>query len=255
MEDMLQKIKEKVKLGFDKVHIQLVTRDNTKHAKTAKQKYKSLPPTCIVRSKSEPIEFTNELKQGHNGKVELSRSFNLSQKMTEDEEQCSCKLCLAYLQNKDRLQPELPPFQELPIENISNNTDTDHDQLHIYDQVQDFFKKSAVAERVEKSLVKTNSLPYSLHANTFVRQGQSRDDFYSYSVEELVECLNRHGLGSFAIDCNTHKLDGAFFRNFDLNVLKTDPVSLNNTDLLKLRKLIEDGWRPKLDRAMHTAQV
>lgn len=232
MEDVLQRIKEKVRLGFDKVHAQLLTREKTKPTKTAKHIYNTRLP--MTRSKS---ESSSESKESNTDKRELSRSFSLRRKLHEDEERCSHKLCLAYLRNKHRLLPDLPPFKELPTENISNKTI--EDTLNIYDQVKDesFFKRSAITEEKNTSF-KTNTLSSLPDGNNI---GRSSDAFYSYSVEELVECLNMCGLGHFAIDCNRHKLDGAFFRNFDLNVLKTEPISLNSTDLLNLRMLIEDG--------------
>lgn len=68
--------------------------------------------------------------------------------------------------------------------------------------------------------------------------------FYRYTSVETVQCLINCGLYDFAEQCKTHKLDGPFFRNFDLDVLKDDPFNLSNFQLLKLKKIVFDGWRP-----------
>lgn len=68
--------------------------------------------------------------------------------------------------------------------------------------------------------------------------------FYRYSSVETVRCLINCGLHDFAEQCKNHKLDGPFFRNLDLDVLKDPPFNLSNFHLLKLKKIIFDGWRP-----------
>lgn len=145
---------------------------------------------------------------------------------------------IAYLKHKEQIASTKP---NLPTGNISNTTGDD--KLHTNDQT--VAKRFAVTEREEKRAVKTNTTPYAPVQNKIDGPDHFNDDFYSYTGAELVECLHMCGLKQFAIECSTHNLDGEFFRNFDLNELKNDPFSLNNIELLKVRKVIDDGWRPK----------
>lgn len=73
---------------------------------------------------------------------------------------------------------------------------------------------------------------------------QNQELFYSYSVAETYHCFKNCGLDDFAIKCKKNKLDGSFFRNFDCSLLKDDPFHLSNFTILKVKKIIHEGWRP-----------
>lgn len=206
---------EKTKLGYDKVHDQLLKREKVKEFKAAKQKAKI--PQRVMRSES---RSTTEDKQTITAKDDQLRPQTY----------------------KDRLLPNVSTKPTLPTENISNKTDDD--KLYVDRIDETFVKKFAVIERQEKKTVKTNTIPYSPD-QTKIDGPDQCGDFYSYTVEELVDCLNLCGLKRLAMECNTHRLDGEFFRKFDLNELKNEPFSLNRIELLKVRKVIENGWRPK----------
>lgn len=75
-------------------------------------------------------------------------------------------------------------------------------------------------------------------------QCENQELFYSYNVAQTYHCFKDCGLEDFAMKCKKNKLDGSFFRNFDCSVLKGEPFNLSNFTLMKIRKIIIDGWRP-----------
>ncbi|XP_053394519.1 uncharacterized protein LOC123524706 isoform X2 [Mercenaria mercenaria] len=242
-EDILQKIKEKAKLGFDKVHEQLLKRSKQKSAeayayntKTTKQKQSMI----YSRSKTESGEL---LESQLSEKKRLSK--NLSERVDNEK---SHRLSKAYEVNRHRPLPELPSKGEINI--------TDDDKLDMYDDVED--KEAAFLKHIKeirhqnaadtKSDPKLDTLARYPDLKKIGRARQTKEDFYSYTVQELVECLKMCSLDKFAIDCSTNKLDGAFFRDFDLNELMSDPFSLSKLDVFKIRKIINEGWRPKTEQ-------
>ncbi|XP_045159054.2 uncharacterized protein LOC123524708 [Mercenaria mercenaria] len=81
--------------------------------------------------------------------------------------------------------------------------------------------------------------------NVIPTKGQEAEEvFYRYTVIETYECFKECGLEEFAVKCKEHKLDGTFFRNFNYEELKEDPFYLSKFCILKLTKIIHDGWRP-----------
>jgi hypothetical protein len=75
-------------------------------------------------------------------------------------------------------------------------------------------------------------------------QCENQELFYSYNVAQTYHCFKDCGLEDFAMKCKKNKLDGSFFRNFDCSELKGEPFNLSNFTLMKIRKIIIDGWRP-----------
>ncbi|XP_060581565.1 uncharacterized protein LOC132738130 isoform X2 [Ruditapes philippinarum] len=102
---------------------------------------------------------------------------------------------------------------------------------------------TAVGHEVEQDL-KSATLP-DLRKSS--EENQTEEDFYSYSVEELVECFKLCGMNKLAIDCSANKLDGAFFREFNVDDLLSEPFCLNKFQVSKVKMIIENGWRPKSD--------
>ncbi|XP_045195637.2 uncharacterized protein LOC123551055 [Mercenaria mercenaria] len=85
-----------------------------------------------------------------------------------------------------------------------------------------------------------------LNSNYILETDQTEDRFYQYSVLETSQCFRHCGLGKFADECLKNRLDGSFFRNFDLQVLNGDPFHLSPFEVLKVRKIIFEGWRPNI---------
>ena len=77
-------------------------------------------------------------------------------------------------------------------------------------------------------------------------RNQTQEDFFQYSVSETSECFKMCGLVEFAEKSLEFKLDGSFFRNFDLQVLKEEPFYFTRFHILMIKKIIFEGWRPKV---------
>ncbi|XP_053396504.1 uncharacterized protein LOC123551057 [Mercenaria mercenaria] len=89
------------------------------------------------------------------------------------------------------------------------------------------------------------SVPSS-NSNYILETNETEDRFYQYSVLETSHCFRHCGLEQFADECLKNRLDGSFFRNFNLQVMKRDPFHLSTFEVLKVRKIIFEGWRPKI---------
>ena len=79
-----------------------------------------------------------------------------------------------------------------------------------------------------------------------VSKPNQKEEFFQYSVSETSECLKVCGLVEFAEKCQENKLDGSFFRNMDLEILKEEPFNLLNFHIVMFNKIIFEGWRPKV---------
>lgn len=73
-----------------------------------------------------------------------------------------------------------------------------------------------------------------------------KDDFFQYTVNETAHCFKHISLGKVADLCHEHRLDGSFFNGLDLEELKKDPFNITHVDVLKVRQLIYNGWRPSI---------
>lgn len=70
--------------------------------------------------------------------------------------------------------------------------------------------------------------------------------FYEYSVQEVVECFSQCSLKKLADFCMKEKLDGLFFKDFDLEKFGTEPLCLDHLSITKVKKIVLESWRPKL---------
>jgi hypothetical protein len=73
---------------------------------------------------------------------------------------------------------------------------------------------------------------------------QSEHDFFQYTVVEVEHCFKHCGLSDFGSKCLEHRLDGHFFEHFDLQELKKEPFEMSDFQVLKVKKMIYEGWRP-----------
>ena len=76
-------------------------------------------------------------------------------------------------------------------------------------------------------------------------KGQTAEDFYQLSVVQLSHLLFYCNLGHFGEVCCTKGLDGEFFKNQKLELLKGDPFNGTILDIMKFEKIMS-GWRPNL---------
>jgi hypothetical protein len=71
-------------------------------------------------------------------------------------------------------------------------------------------------------------------------------DVSQMSVKELVLCLNQCALPQLAKLCDENTIDGEFLFDLQEQQLRDKPYSLNNIEMLKVKKM-KEGWRPKID--------
>ena len=76
------------------------------------------------------------------------------------------------------------------------------------------------------------------------RDGQTAESFYDYSIDEVVRCFKMVGLPGMATKCEKEKFDGKFFKDLEKDDIKV-LFELERLHLLKVKKAIFDGWRPK----------
>lgn len=78
------------------------------------------------------------------------------------------------------------------------------------------------------------------------RNGQTSEDFYRYSVNELKECLKMCKMERFADICFEKGFDGKMFQFFDMGYFQKEPFNLNESEIEILKIIIHNGWRPNL---------
>lgn len=87
----------------------------------------------------------------------------------------------------------------------------------------------------------------SVCANVNANTNNNIAEFYSYSVDEVVECLHDCALAKLANICKEEQLDGEYFRTLKTEDLQKEPFHMNWYHITKLFKII-GGWRPKTFR-------
>ena len=248
-DDIFQKIKEKAKMGFDKVHEQLLRRHKQKQIEED-ERSKVKPKKVYSRSVSEsglkheqkPSRKSVSSPQTKHFDKAVAQSLLTGDDSAIRDDKTIQRLSREYQVNKDRPLP-LPPKSERNV--------TDDDKLAPYDDVQtkdeEFKKYLENVRKEQKSDPKLDTLAGYPDLWKISQSNQTIEDFYSYTVEELVECFKLCGLEKVAIQCSEGKLDGEFFRNFDIDDFQKDPFFLSKLDLFKVRKILK-GWRPKTDK-------
>ncbi|XP_045159062.2 uncharacterized protein LOC123524712 [Mercenaria mercenaria] len=132
--------------------------------------------------------------------------------------------------------PVFEAFVSPPPDALHDQSETDSSMFPA--AVQDSEPKSPsrnIIERDATASVKEHSV-----------QGENlpEENFYRCSVFETSQCFRHCGMEEFADECFKNRLDGSFFKSFDLQELKGDPFHLSNFHVLKVRKIIYEGWRP-----------
>lgn len=135
---------------------------------------------------------------------------------------------------KVKVDPKVRRPLSLPVVQSS-----DEDSVYMYDQAYGGMATNSFRNFVEPQV---NTQPLESSARQSMA---SRNDFFDYSVQEVVDCFTRCSLNKLANFCKKEKLDGRFFENFDMDKLKEEPLNLENFTLIKVRRIIFDGWRPK----------
>ena len=77
-----------------------------------------------------------------------------------------------------------------------------------------------------------------------LRGGQTEEDFYDYSIEQVTYFFKKIALPDIANLCEKERIDGSFFRGLSEEEMKMY-FSLKPFHFIKAKKAIFDGWRPK----------
>ncbi|KAL4236514.1 hypothetical protein ACF0H5_004900 [Mactra antiquata] len=77
-----------------------------------------------------------------------------------------------------------------------------------------------------------------------MKKDSTAEDFYTFSVAQTALCFRLCALCRFADYCYTNRLDGMFFKNLNFDILKDSPFYLNSIQILKVDRIINQGWRP-----------
>lgn len=106
-------------------------------------------------------------------------------------------------------------------------------------------QKHTKASGIEKKQPKYVSVSMNETSHLF-QDNLTEEDFFQYSVMETAQCFKHCGLSDFADVCFKDTVDGSFFKNFNFEELKKEPFGLSSFHILKVKKMIFDGWRPKV---------
>lgn len=87
-------------------------------------------------------------------------------------------------------------------------------------------------------------IPMDVDVNSVMKEGCTDADFYKYTAIQTASCFRVCALCKLADLCYINRLDGYFFKHFDLNTLRQEPYNLNSIQILKVKKIIHNGWRP-----------
>lgn len=136
----------------------------------------------------------------------------------------------------DRPPVNLPPFS--PDISVPNRPSSSYD----YPEPGEWDPKR-LDTLIKPGYVKVNSR----EQKNIYRDNQTPDDFYKYSVVEVAECFRICALDKLGKECYQQRVDGEFLRNFDSSQLTSEPFNLTPFEVLKVKKIIFEGWRPKLD--------
>ena len=135
-------------------------------------------------------------------------------------------------------RPNLP-LPETPS-NIDNhdNVDPAEIKIHQYDYP-DFRDLTKAMDVMKKGYVGVDVT----ESDRVSREGQTANDFYQYTMDEVVQCFKLVALPDVAEICKQERFDGKFFELLSQEEIKSY-FDLKQLHLVKVIKTIE-GWRPK----------
>lgn len=271
--DVLEKIQLKAKNGFDKVHAEIrslfgkppplyprpTVRDrnlsegceparnaddidieshDTQETQTQVSK---LTYSSSFAGATRPLK-KKEAKRAHSTTTSTDKSVSKNpessklhpnevseKKMSSDEDNASSGSQKPLILKRPPL-----PLPEVPdSKNERQDTDSPDYEIHDYDypDVRELSKKGYVGIDVAE-------------ADRVSRDGQTAEDFYDYTVDEVVSCFRIVAQPEMADKCRAENLDGKFFESLSEEEIKTY-FSLDCLHFLKVKKAIFDGWRPR----------
>ncbi|XP_045159055.2 uncharacterized protein LOC123524709 [Mercenaria mercenaria] len=261
-----EKRRHEKKSLFRKVHKELLSMFKHKHSK--KGHHENEPPKIPERPHLLLSTESENLTANDNGFNSLANNSNALGSPRKNHTFSDSNSCSASSQDSDIYQ-----YGQLP-ESDDENHDYDYPEV---DRITDMFRaatqrrplpappsETPVTVSVTETPATSATVPENLNpkppesegpkyvsmtmkqAEHLFRDNLTQDDFFKYTVTETSHCFKHCGLENFAEKCHENRLDGSFFRNFDLNELKEDPFKLTGFQILKVKKMIYDGWRPKV---------
>lgn len=221
----------KSKLGFDKVHIEIKQGDIMKKLsqKTGFHRGPGSPPKPNQKPRA-GLKHSVSVETPVPSKVTLKRSQSsaldattVSSLATQDSRNHS--------DSKDHprsatIGPSILNRPRLPIPK-SFTIDDPFSSFSNYNYI-DLQDSDVVCRELEKVL----------------KEGQTAEDFYNYSVEQVAYCFNKIALPEVAKLCEKERLDGGFFKDLSEEDIK-EHFKVEAFHFIKVKKAIFHGWRPK----------
>lgn len=235
----------KHKLGLDKVHSEISQRGSDIMQKLRKWKTPDRPPSSKPKLAIKPKP---ELKHSVSLEAPISANTNLkrSQSVVADVKTRSLpsNYCMEFENKTDSVKetyrkdkkfattrPSIINRPRLPIPEVCRAEDSE----------------KAGPQNTYEDIDETELQDSGTDIKEFKRvscEGQTAEDFYGYSVDQVAECFKLIALPDIAKLCEKEKINGAFFKDLSEDQIGTY-FQLEPFHFIKVKKAIFDGWRPK----------
>ncbi|XP_053396500.1 uncharacterized protein LOC123551054 [Mercenaria mercenaria] len=246
-----QKCRHEKKSLFRKVHKELLGMFKHQHSKNAHHERE--PPEIPERPRRHFSTEKGNVTVNDNGRIHFASTSNTHKSQTEK-----------HTVSDSNPSPRSEIYSPLPQ---PDNEIHDYDYPQ-FDHMTDIFRAATRRRRLPvpppESPDRPTTPPEGFLLNSIESEGPkyvslatkqaehlfrdnlTQDDFFQYTVTETAHCFKHCGLDDFAELCLENRLDGSFFRNVDCNELRKDPFGLTEFHILKVTKMIYNGWRPKV---------
>ena len=135
-------------------------------------------------------------------------------------------------------RPKLPLPETPSTIDKTDKVDPTEIEIHEYDYP-DFRDLTKSMDDMKKGYVGVDVT----ESDRVSREGQTANDFYQYTMDEVVQCFKLVALPDVAEICKAERFDGKFFELLSKEEIKSH-FDLEKLHLIKVIKTIE-GWRPK----------
>ena len=264
----MEKIQLKARSGFDKVHREIKNIFIKKAKKPPKVHPKPTKLKPNHRHNSEGIQCTHiinkKIKKRSNSEPDLKQTIETrSTEMLYSQEKATTghirftmhpasplstteKDTSELSSDEEYLTPIVakPNRPKLPLPETpstidkTDNVDPTEIKIHEYDYP-DFRDLTKAMDDMKKGYVGVDVT----ESDRVSREGQTANDFYQYTIDEVVQCFKLVALPAIAEICEKERFDGKFFELLSQEEIKSH-FDLEKLHLIKVIKTIE-GWRPK----------
>ena len=239
-EDRLKRFREKAKLGFDRVHGELLKRFVKKSGSTAeelpekesadivpKKEYtyttaKKEVANIIAKEEGTYVVVRAQVNKGRPLPATPLEKFNEASGNKRIEVHATSKKRVGDEEDYETVSPIGEDYWD-PEEELKGN----HEDEDGY----------AWMDKKDYNLVDLNKL---------CKENQTSHDFYRYTVSEVIQCFHLCEVKKLAQQCDEQRLDGNFFKGFTAKDFQAEPFQLDSFSALKVKKIIFEGWRPRL---------